>query len=83
MSPIDDLVKRILESGPEIKDLDFSRITERLYFKLKAAQTLAKVAQLAVGRLRGLAESSLYDEEAKWATGVIEEIDRIIVEAIP
>lgn len=33
---------------------------------------------LCVGRLRGLAESSLYDAEAKWAASVLGEVKRLL-----
>lgn len=43
----------------------------------ESAPTLARIADLAIGRLKGHAESSLYDEESKWASGVLTELDRI------
>lgn len=43
----------------------------------EAAPILARIADLAIGRLKGHAESSLYDDESKWASGVLAELDRI------
>lgn len=51
--------------------------SERLWLADVDAPRLVAMVELAIGRLRGHAESSLYDTEAKWATGVLAELDCI------
>lgn len=48
---------------------------------LNTVPLLVEALELAVGRLTGHANSTLYDAESKWAAGVLTEIDRILGES--
>ena len=45
-----------------------------------AAPKLARMLKVAIGRIRGLGQSTLYDAESKWARNILAELDRIAEE---